>query len=55
MRAQIPTLVLTLCVFSYVDEDYDCEGSTILCKYEGEDGATPHFYFMMKGFAETKY
>merc|ERR1711959_219895 len=39
----------------YVDENFDCEGSTVLCKYEGEDGATPHFYFLMAGFKEVKY
>merc|ERR1712046_32447 len=39
----------------YVNEDFDCEGSTVLCRYEGADGATPHFYYLMAGFTETKY
>eukprot|EP00656_Telonema_subtile_P001574 TRINITY_DN1068_c0_g1_i5.p2 TRINITY_DN1068_c0_g1~~TRINITY_DN1068_c0_g1_i5.p2 ORF type:complete len:174 (+),score=55.06 TRINITY_DN1068_c0_g1_i5:232-753(+) len=39
----------------YVDEDYNCEGATVLCRYEGADGATPHFYYLMAGFKETKY
>ena len=39
----------------YVNEDFDCEGSTVLCRYEGADGATPHFYYLMAGFNATKY
>merc|ERR1712086_346741 len=39
----------------YVNEDFDCEGSTVLCRYEGADGATPHFYYLMAGFKATKY
>merc|ERR1712072_72271 len=39
----------------YVDEDFNCEGSTVLCRYEGADGATPHMYYFMHGFKEIKY
>merc|ERR1711918_292577 len=30
----------------YVDEDFNTDGITILCRYEGDDGATPHFYYI---------
>merc|ERR1719198_211164 len=39
----------------YVDEDYNTEGITVLCRYEGDDGATPHFYYIKHGLKEVKY
>merc|ERR1711977_6799 len=37
----------------YVNEDYDCEGSTVLCRYDGD--GKPFFYYFMDGFTATKY
>merc|ERR1711967_130991 len=37
----------------YVNEDYDCEGSTVLCRYDAD--ANPFFYYFMDGFSATKY
>merc|ERR1712078_548381 len=37
----------------YVNEDYDCEGSTVLCRYDAD--ANPFFYYFMDGFTATKY
>merc|ERR1711908_225962 len=39
--------------FCYVNEDYDCEGSTVLCRYDAD--ANPFFYYFMDGFSATKY
>merc|ERR1711998_344803 len=37
----------------YVNVDYDCEGSTVLCRYDAD--ANPFFYYFMDGFSATKY
>merc|ERR1711904_38739 len=37
----------------YVNEDYDCEGSTVLCRYDAN--GKPFFYYFMDGFTATKY
>merc|ERR1711918_337505 len=40
----------------YVNEDFDCEGSTVLCRYVmKDDQAVPTFYYLKKGFTQVKY
>merc|ERR1712031_139394 len=39
----------------YVDESFECEGTTVLCRYIMEgDNCVPYFYYLKNGMKEQK-
>merc|ERR1712070_46122 len=39
----------------YVDKSYECEGTTVLCRYIMEgDNCVPYFYYLKNGMKEQK-
>merc|ERR1711998_600022 len=39
----------------YVDESFECEGTTVLCRYVMEgDNCVPYFYYLKNGMKEQK-